>query len=234
MSFHLCSLSNRPQVSDLSWPTIKDYCERHGYTFTHRNTVINTDRHPSWSKIPFLQDLVSSTVVKDPTPVVVWIDDDMMITNPVMSLDILLAPFLESPHILAVQEDTHGELFNCGLIAIKCVPSASTLLQQIWDACDAYEKRRGYWEQTTMQRLYQARQSLLKPRLFIFPPRTLQSFFRPNEDSAFQWAPGDFIAHVSGLDLPRRIDYMDQLQTYLQQARALERDAAIHRVIRPA
>lgn len=187
--------------------------------------VYTPDRHPSWSKIPFLQDLVSQNVATK--TIIVWVDDDMMITNSDVRLETLLTPFIESTKTLAVQEDTHGELFNCGFIAVKCTSTTLTCLKEIWDACNTYETKRGYWEQTTMQRLYKSRQSELKYQLYIFPPKTLQSFFRHNEEHAYQWSPGDFIAHVSGLDLQQRLYYMNHLQNYLLHDRTLESDRVI-------
>lgn len=228
-TFVVCSLSNRPEVSGLSWPTIDAYCSKHGYTFHRKDTIYEADRHPSWSKIPFLMDLVSENVATK--TIIVWMDDDMMITNHDIRMETLLAPFIESTNIMAVQRDTHGELFNCGFIAVKCSNTTFTCLKEIWNACNTYEKRRGYWEQTTMQRLYRSRQSQLKSQLYIFPPKTLQSFFRPNEELEYQWSPGDFIAHVSGLDLQQRIHFMNQLQTYLRYDRTHESDQTIHTTI---
>ncbi len=228
-TFTVCSLSNRHQVYDISWKNISDYCKIHGYQFVCKTTVFTQDRHPSWSKIPLLQDLILQNVAT--TNIVVWMDDDMMITNPTMDLKTLLLPFLESSCHIAVQEDTHGELFNCGFIAVKCTDQSFDCLQEVWDACDNFESRRGYWEQTTMQRLYRKRNSTLKPHMYIFPPKTVQSFFRPNEDPEYQWSPGDFIAHVSGLDVRERIDYMLDLEEYLAKPRISVYDDDIHRQI---
>jgi hypothetical protein len=173
-----------------------------------------------------LQDLVLQNVATE--TIVIWIDDDMIITNLEIQLCNLLSNFESSSMNIAVQEDTHGELFNCGFIAVKCNDMSYKCLQEIWDACNSYEKKQGYWEQTTMQRVYRSTDNILKPQLFLFPPRTLQSFYKPNESYEFQWSPGDFIAHVSGLHTPMRIHYMTLLRNYMNKRLS---DNDIHRII---
>lgn len=191
------SMSNRKLLRELSWPIIRAYCEKHGYDSLFEDDVLDRTRHPSWSKIILLEKIIKENYGK--YDLVTWMDDDMIITNMNICLENQLgSDFLSSlTHIFAVSQDLHitNEVFNCGLIVVKCNPSTVPLLQQIWNNCTDRIRWHNLWEQSAACDMYLKHESV-RNQIFVAPGRKLQSFFRPGPEK-LTWQMGDFIAHVT-------------------------------------
>ena len=199
MRVHVVSLSDRPSLTDLTWPTLLEFCARHHHSCTLRPRLYDgVDRAASWHKILLLQEVMATD---KEAGVVLWVDDDVMITNPGVDILSRLRGFMEDhTTLLAVGEDVLGERFNAGVMACKNTPDTAALLQRIWDACSPREKHTPLWEQTCMQRMVDL-------PIKVLPTRVLQSFLRDyNDPHTIRWQFGDFAAHISGMPLAARLE----------------------------
>lgn len=204
-TIHVVSLSDRAELSDLTWPSVVEFCRARGLPYTLRPRLFpGIDRAASWQKLL----LVKAVMEADPTAdVVLWVDDDVIVTNPDADVGGMLAGFLADPHaLLAACEDTQGEPFNMGVVAFRNCSATTRLIDELWAGCSDAERHKPLWEQTCMHRLM--REGRVPSRtVHVLPPRTLQSFLRDYDDPpTFQWRFGDFAAHLTGMSLPARLE----------------------------
>lgn len=205
MNYLFCSLSDRPLLSEPIFETLKKYCNKWNYKCVIEREVLDDSRAPAWSKIKLLM----REMKKNPTiPYIVWIDDDILITNDEIDFSELMEayPF----HCVLVSEDVIWSPFNTGIIVCKNNDMTYNYLGEIWDLCEQYpdKKHSGLWEQDIMvihDRMY--------PNYITkIPHNIIQSFHRdhtlPNEK---KWKAGDFSAHFTGMPLEKRIKYRDEV-----------------------
>ena len=198
MKFSICSYSDRPQLTQITWPVMNEYCTMHGYTFHSYTHLIDSSRHPMWNKIPILIELLNQGY-----DAVTWIDDDIVITDTDTTLEQLFSNFFQSDTKLALSaETTHGRVLNTGIICAK--QGAQDVLEHIWeDGVTSENRTTPGCEQWAMHILYE-REPEFRNQLMLYPPATLQGFFSPDIPDAF-WRPGTWSAHPAGLSLDERI-----------------------------
>jgi hypothetical protein len=193
-------MSDRKDIRDLSWPLLDSYCKRHGYNFVTRTEIIDRERHPSWSKLLFLKSLIPAY------DIVVWFDDDILLTRPEMRIEEILEPFIESEHVMAVSSNNTAP-FNFGLIVAKS--TAGPVLDQIYDAVTEETRFGLYWEETASGVLYRTSEDF-RHKVYIFPVGLLQGFHLAACHPAYKWIPTCFSMHVAGLPKEYRIQKMVQ------------------------
>ncbi len=200
MKYAICSLSDRTIMSDISWPLMEKYCKRHGYDFITK-TVPYHDRHPSWSKLLVLKELLQTY------DIVVWLDDDIILTQPDMRIEALLESFIYSDKSLAVSEN-NSTPFNFGMIIVK--KTAEHVIDQIWNNIDEETRFGLFWEESSATKLYNSNESF-KNQIYIFSPGVIQGFHPANCHKSYMWKPRTFALHVSGFaDLGYRISKMEE------------------------
>lgn len=207
MNIIVCSLSDRPTLTDITWSVIESYCKKHGYAFVTRTHSLDVTRHNSWSKIILLKDLLVCTSYD----IIVWIDDDILITEACIPLERLLSTFINSDKLIALQEDTHGEPFNAGIMCIKNTPVTNQVLDKIYATCRTENAYYMLWEQTAMKQLYE-NETWFKPLVHIYPRCTLQGYL--NKDfytDDFLWKKGVFSAHACGVPVKERLQYFNAI-----------------------
>ena len=206
LSFALCSLSDRDYFSSIAWKSMLDYCNAHDYEFYYTREVFDKSRHPSWSKILLINELLSR-----PHDIIIWMDDDIVITEPQLSMDKILSDFIHSDKLICVCEDTNGSIFNAGIMIVKNSTKTKDLLQNIYNNFNGDEK---FWEQTSMTRLYE-NDPFFKSFIHIYPAGILQGFFSPyygERNNKFNWKPGlSFSCHLAGRDYNDRLRIMKYL-----------------------
>jgi hypothetical protein len=162
--------------------------------------MIMQDRHQSWSKIPFLRTLIPLY------DIVIWLDDDIILTQPDVRVESLIKSFIESEKVFAVSENNVTP-FNFGLIVVK--KGVDDVLRQI-EAGVTDENRYGlYWEETAGETLYNTSEEF-KSQLYIYSPGILQGFHVSNCDRQYKWIQSCFALHASGLPHDYRIAKMEQ------------------------
>ena len=205
MNYLFCSLSDRPLLSEPMFETLKKYCNKWNYKCVLQREVLDDTRAPAWSKIKLLQREMKN----NPTiPYIVWIDDDILITNDKIDFSELIKDY--SFHYVLVCEDVVWSPFNTGIIVCKNNEETYNYFNEIWDLCEQYpdKKHSGLWEQDIM-----VIHDTMNPNLITkIPHNIIQSFHRdhtlPNDK---KWKMGDFSAHFTGMQLEKRIKYRDEV-----------------------
>jgi hypothetical protein len=202
MAVALCSLSDRPKYTKYSWKSMEDYCRKHDYDFVTEKSSLDTDRHTAWSKI-----LLMDQTFDKGYDVVIWIDDDIMITEPDVPVSDVFKEFFNSDAKIAVARDAHGELANTGIICVK--REGRGLLRKIYDDGITKENRWDQlWDQTAFNTMYES----MKSDVYLYPPSTIQGFYRNHKDpDEFKWREGTWAAHMAGCDEKERIERMETL-----------------------
>ena len=212
-SLLFCSLSDRPTLSQPMFETLKQYCDKHNYKCVLENDILCDDRAPSWSKIKLLQREMKANPNID---TLVWIDDDILITNKDIKFEELIKDY-PYQNIL-VSADVVWSPFNCGVMVVRNDQETYDFLQEIWDLCDQeeyqYYKFNGLWEQDVMVRycrmvsLMNSNQNHVK----VIPHNIIQSFYRDHDlPLENKWKKGDFSAHFTGMSLDKRIQMRDEV-----------------------
>ncbi len=221
----LFSMSNRSSLTRYTWPTMQRYCNAQGYAWITSESPLD-ERHPSWSKIPFALSLIRDHFIENHATIpenitrdryLIWVDDDMLITRPDIPITRFLDDFKNSSACIAMGEDI-DRTFNCGLMIMKVDDphKLARVLETVWDQCLENEKHEPLWEQSTMHRLWH--QGVIRENrdIFILPIRSIQSFYG-RDPAHLRWRDGDFIAHVSGIPIDRRITLASELYERLER-----------------
>ena len=116
-----------------------EYCRKHRYGFRLYTSGFAMDRHPSWSKLLFVQDAIMDY------PWVFWIDTDAIVTNP----NIRLRRFIDDKYMLVVGKqnwfDPPWNSVNFGVFLMKNDPDVKTFCSRVWE--DISRPGREGWEQ---------------------------------------------------------------------------------------
>ena len=211
--FCIVSVSDRPALYSKTFPLLQSYCEKHSYSLQLHIDSLDKERHPSWSKIPAL-----SLALQDCTfDYVVWMDDDIVITNP----DIPLSHFIDKYNFrklkatLLVSADMPNEpstSVNCGILFLKAKsPLALPILQSIWRYADLCPITRTSfsWEQEAVNFLYRYGD---RDDFCIIPLPNFQAPARFQFNLALSWKPGYFSAHLNNGALPIKLQTFELLK----------------------
>lgn len=168
-----------PQMRHLgrfSTPNKRSYCERHGYTFVLRESVIEKRRHPVWARIPLLLELL------DEFEWLFWTDADSLIMNP----GITLGNLRDVEADLVITKDANG-LNNGNFLITNRSGRARPFLAA------AYEQMQYLGhplrEQAAMAHLLENGSPPLLVR--YLPKRSMNAY-------SSDYQPGDFLLHFAG------------------------------------
>jgi hypothetical protein len=213
MRILFCSLSDRPILSKPMFDKLQQYCDRHNYKCVLEDKILDESRAPSWSKVRLLQREMKANPDCD---IIVWIDDDILITRQDIKFEELIQPY-PFDNIL-VSEDVVWSPINCGVLVCKNNQTTYDYLEEIWELCEQYPEKKfgGLWEQDIM--VTHARMTTNKKlRLTVIPHNIIQSFYRDHDlPPEKKWRMGHFSAHFTGMSLEKRIDMRDQVLKFLK------------------
>jgi hypothetical protein len=134
------SISNRTDIYRVSWTNVRSYCRKWGYRYLPLHPpaggaggAAKATRHPNWIKVPLALDLLRRYT--GPPALYVWMDDDMVITNPGVNLRELLADFIAAPHkLVALGADTVTPLgrqgLNAGIVVFQTGAETARFLEK--------------------------------------------------------------------------------------------------------
>ena len=207
MKMLFCSLSDRPQLSQPMFNHLQDYCNKHDYKCVLENKVLSTERAPAWSKILLLQREMKNN---PDIETIVWIDDDILITNKNIRFEELIKdyPF----NNILVSADVIYSPINSGILVCKNNQETYDYLTKIWELCEKYPDKKwgGLWEQDIMVKNLKIPNQ--KISLTVIPHNIIQSFHRDHTlKPENKWKPGDFSAHFTGMSMSKRIQYRDEV-----------------------
>lgn len=197
-----CSLSDRPELSEVHFNHLQDYCNKHNYKCVLENKSLDQSRHQSWSKIILLKREMEKNKDID---YAIWIDDDILITDK----DKKFEDFIDPNENVSVSQDALKDYpMNLGIMICKNNNETLNYLQYIWDICETkypQHKLQPNWEQCVITKDY-IETNLNNPNqnhiIKILPYKTIQSFYRHGN---LDWEKGDFSAHFTGMNLQDRI-----------------------------
>jgi len=204
MKFLFCSLSDRPNLSQILFEHLQSYCDKHDYKCVLENKSLCNERAPAWSKIILLQREMKNNPEVD---YVVWVDDDILITNKNKKFEDFIYSNKDA-NIIVSEDAIRSYPMNTGIIICKNDNESMKYLQHIWQLCEKYpnSKYGGLWEQDIMTRDYNQNpnQKIIK----ILPYRTIQTFYRTSNPD---WRPSDFSAHFTGMSMDKRIQMRNDI-----------------------
>lgn len=200
------SLSDRYELYSKTFPLFQRYAEKHGYDLKLFSESLDKERHPSWSKIPALK----LALQENKYDYVVWMDDDIVITNPEISLSYFIDKynFRKSSASILVSSDMPNEpstFMNCGIFFVKTASEASIpLLNSAWSYADACPliKHHLSWEQEAFNFIYRFGK---REDFHIVPLPNFQSTTRFTSNQDVTWKPGFFAAHLNNGPLPMKL-----------------------------
>jgi hypothetical protein len=191
MKICICSFSDRPCLYEISFPNIKQYCNKWGYNFfLSDKSICPDDYHPSWNTIYLAKGLLDA----NDYDYVVWIDDDILITD----MEKPLTDFIVDGKLIIFQQDTQSKQFygNCGFVIFKkeSLPILETIIEK---SQSSIYKSKHPWEQGEVNNYYKKCRELF----YLHPMRTLQSY---SQDCGVwanggKWEQGDFSCHWAGV-----------------------------------
>ena len=206
MKLLFCSLSDRPVLSTPMFQHLELYCTKHNYKCVLENKSLCNERSPAWSKIILLQREMKNNADYD---YIIWIDDDILITNKEKKFDEFIDKY-SCGHDICVSEDALKSYpMNTGIIVCKNNKQTLKYLQYIWKLCEKYpqSKNGGLWEQDIMTRDYlDNNNNSFIYMVKIIPYKTIQTFYRKQNPD---WTLGDFSAHITGMNMDDRIRMRD-------------------------
>ena len=193
------------ELGDFTASTLKEYANRYGYDCRVFTDGFDVSRHPSWSKVLFVKDVLPEYEW------IWWLDADAVITN--YRIDI--GKFVESEKDILACKDAAECEFNMGSFFIRNCPFSFWLLDEIWSRTTWSNKP--FWEQSALLDIF--REGKVGDRLAIFDTREFNALCDwyaercgklPLEE--LQWHVGDFVAHCAGYYMPHRIEILKQVE----------------------
>jgi hypothetical protein len=191
------------EVGDLCAPSRVAYAERRGYSY-HCCRKYEPGSHPSWQKIRLLRDLLPGHEA------VLWLDADTMVTNPEISVEGLAA---DDRHLLYVSRDwttcsaaDEPHHFSMGNFLLRNTPTTFAVLDLIESRAEWANV--SLWEQSAIQAEHRENPALRRV-VRVMPRRVLNSV--PYPDAVEPWAPGDFLAHFTGIANHIRVELIQQM-----------------------
>lgn len=193
------------EYATISRHRLEEYANRHGYHVAYFENYINQQAPPIWQKVYAVQQaLLSTSPLYD---VVVWIDDDIYITD----LDVKIEKFLAlSERPIIMSEDMRGPSFNfinTGAYILRNTPECHDFINDtILGREGLYD---GYWNQAFFHEQSVMTYLLLskyKQHGHVLKKGLLQSFYHDRS-----WQPGDFCLHLAGVKVGPRLTLMQRL-----------------------
>jgi len=199
-----CSLSDRPELSEVHYNHLREYCDKHDYKLVLENKSLDQSRAQSWSKIILLK----REMINNPDfDYIIWIDDDILITNKNKKFEEFTINNAND-NIIVSADAIKSYPINLGIMICKNNSETLKYLDYIWDLCETNYPEHKFnpnWEQDTITKDY-LETNLNNPNqnhiIKIIPYNTIQTFHRHNN---LDWKHDCFSAHFTGMNLQDRI-----------------------------
>lgn len=208
---------DRTMFTSITLQAIRKYCSLWGYKYHEVDHTINTERQPAWSKITATKKIMLEHPEYE---WVTWIDDDIILTNPTISLDYFLQLCSNQHKELIISEALaieDGIPLNSGILIVKNTKKMRDFLDEIW----IYGGEKEYFaypsllEQQAMTELIRDSKTI-SDLIQIIPVGILQSYLgHPHHPTKVQWQPHHFAGHMNALDYTTRKNILhSQLAVY--------------------
>ena len=199
----ICSLSDRPSLSNITFKRIQEYCSIHEYETCFVHKSLDTTRHIAWSKILLLYALLHNYPNEK---MVIWMDDDMYITDLKKPIEDFIPKF--SNLLISEDPDVYTTL-NTGIILIKNNKESLYFLEMIYNLGNVFisTKQNANWEQEIFNLVYDkvTQQYITKCEYGV-----LQNFY---SNSHPKLQTDAFAIHVTGMALREKLIYIEKVIT---------------------
>ena len=188
----------------------KIYCRKHNYIWRCLYKTLDPSRHPVWSKILWLIQLIQEKKYDW----IQWTDADSIVANMSIKIEhlIMLAPFSN----VIVSKDWWTGL-NAGQFLIRSCEWSERFLNRVYyghPSCLTHL----FNEQEAMRLEICRVESMSEKRYIAWIDKSkINSYIHPG--FGHQYIPGDFIIHFAGLNPTRRLRYMKIFQEETYQRR---------------
>jgi len=209
----MCSYeASATPLTGLSFANKHAYCRRHGYTCLLETVHAPGGRPPAWGKVHYLRKHLQAAEW------VAWLDCDSLVTNFSVPLESVLARagVMGPPEadgqapaaagiVMVASEDAAS--LNTGVFFLRRSPEAAALLDEVWEAGEAYASH-SWWEQAAFMDVlaFGKSASTMHGRLVTVPQAAINAYplataakfttdWRPHHAV---WRRGDFIVSFSG------------------------------------
>jgi len=194
-------------VSNITFPIIQEYCNRHGYEFRPK-LVANPERDSIWERVKNLQD-----ALKD-SDWAVHIDADCLLTNH----HIPLTEFIENDKSIVIScAPYQGKpIFNDGFFMVHNCGAGKEILEESWVYHNPEEglfcAQDAFW-------LFYKEELMPKYWFSVQPQKRFNSFlwkeYSEPESTQGNWTPGDFILHLPGMNTEKRVELLNHYKEYI-------------------
>lgn len=195
----ICSIAHGKEFRKITYygqKTIKDYCKKYDYDF--RNDYEISERPPTWWKITLLLKCL-----KEDYDWIVWLDSDLFIMNPEISIETLIERYSDKKDIIVGLENELNSGFNCGVIFIKNTDWCRSFLQTVYNDNNHNNPSQ---EQGIMNEFYNINWQKAQEHINLLPwyvRHNINAF--PND-----FCSGDFVLHLlASRELPNLERMMD-------------------------
>jgi hypothetical protein len=174
--------------------TIKDYCEKHNYTYVVERELIEKDLPPHWSKLALIKKLLNTSE----DDYIVWLDADIMIMNQDIKIEDLIKDYMDGKDFLLCR-DISKEI-NTGVWIVKNTEYSSSILELNLALPEL--RYRGYEDQDVFNQIYNRNLLQLQEKSVILP--TEKQNIMNCCVGLYHW--GDFLIHFFSLSKPGLTD----------------------------
>jgi hypothetical protein len=169
------------QVTKYASVNKKLYCEKHGYTFTERLESLDSSKTPHWSKLILMLSLIEQY------DYVVWMDSDLYIMNPDMTLESFITRLMGDKDIMVGSD---WKMSNTGVIFAKNTKWTIDFLKA-WMTYSDPVPDKGNFEQDTFQELCVKNVMQSSNHVIVTAPQEFNCYW-------YNYWPGHFIFHMAG------------------------------------
>jgi hypothetical protein len=172
---------HQTSVAGMTQPILKAYCRKHGYELISEQREPKNGMTSIWFKIVMLDEFI------DRFDVVVWLDADCLIMDPLITLE----SFLDPDHDFFIACDPLG--LNTGVMMLRNCKWVKDFLKKLLEHALYWIGFHSLSEQTATCYLLYTTGHLDRAKIFIGPADPINSY-----------QPGKFIFHPMGLDLKEK------------------------------
>lgn len=196
-------------VSNITFPVIQEYCDRHGYEFRPKH-ITEPVRSVVWDRVITLQE-----ALKD-CDWAVHVDADCLITN----MHIPLTEFIEEDKSIVISKawtELGLHVFNDGFLMVDNSDWSSHTLKWAWENTNRPEVGQFCLQDGLQFMCESGRTQAWRWRIekqkrcnaFLY-----QEYGMP-ETTQGQWTPGDFILHLPGMNNEKRVELLQHYSQFI-------------------
>ncbi len=206
---------SRWEFAQYAHNSAKQYAEKWGYDFLfYTQPIKGLDRTEHWMKVALLQNALKTNKYSW----CLFLDDDIVITNPNIQLqeliqsnsgaDIIMA--YDSAHFFESEKNKY--FMNTGAILVKNTAWSLDYLARLWKHGSGRFSWKPTYDQDAVYDLYKKVEKDQKHIALVKPP-LLQSFIAWRSNKCPLWKPGNFCLHLAGFSWNDKVLAMKEVYT---------------------